>query len=88
LKLNFKEKLVKPENSKSIKSAISSVIQNYFNMHDGAEPSDGLYSSVIKEVERVLIDHTLKYTSNNQVKASKILGVSRNTLRKKIQELN
>ena len=86
--LNSEDKFVKTDNSQSIKSALSSVIQNYFNLHEGSEPMDGLHASVIKEVEKVLIEHTLKFTNNNQVKASKVLGLSRNTLRKKIQELS
>jgi len=72
----------------SINGAIGSVIENYFKMLDGVVPSSGLYDSVINEVEKVLIASTLKYTKNNQQKAASILGINRNTLRKKLQTFN
>lgn len=46
-----------------------------------------LYSSVIGEIERCLISLVLRETGGNQIKASKILGINRNTLRKKIRDL-
>jgi len=42
---------------------------------------------LVGEVEKVLIRKTLDHTNGIQVKASKILGVNRNTLRKKIKDL-
>lgn len=72
----------------SISSALNSIIENYFNMHEGICPPPGLHDRVIYEVEKVLIAQTLKYTSNNQLKAASILGINRNTLRKKLQNHN
>lgn len=46
-----------------------------------------LYPCLIREIERHLIRLTLKETEGNQVKAAQILGINRNTLRKKIKEL-
>ncbi len=46
-----------------------------------------LYSIVIKGVEKPLIELVLKNTNGNQIAASKVLGINRNTLRKKIKEL-
>lgn len=46
-----------------------------------------LYSTLIREIERPLVKSILKETSGNQAKAAKILGLNRNTLRKKIKEL-
>ena len=48
---------------------------------------DNLYSLVIERVERPLIDLTLKKTNGNQIRAAQILGINRNTLRKKITDL-
>ncbi|MDP8254095.1 MAG: helix-turn-helix domain-containing protein [Candidatus Kaelpia aquatica] len=47
----------------------------------------GLYYSVIEATEKPLIENTLKTTYGNQLKAAKILGINRNTLRSKIKKL-
>jgi len=46
-----------------------------------------LYDLVIKQVERPLLRFILEKTNGNQVRASEILGINRNTLRKKLAEL-
>ena len=51
-------------------------------------PIEDLYEEVISRVERPLIELVLERTSNNQLKAAEILGLNRNTLRKKIAERN
>jgi two-component system nitrogen regulation response regulator GlnG len=53
---------------------------------DGAMPSD-IYDRVLAEVERPLITMTLAMTRGNQIKAASMLGLNRNTLRKKIRDL-
>lgn len=60
----------------------------YFASHKGGNVPTGLYGRVINEIERVLIEVTLKHTLGNQSLAAKILGINRNTLRRKIQELD
>lgn len=67
--------------------AIYAFLKTYFDDHEGDLPVGGLYQTVINEVERPLLAVTLKAVSGNQKKASEILGINRNTLRKKIQEL-
>ncbi|GHU11081.1 hypothetical protein FACS189449_01820 [Alphaproteobacteria bacterium] len=63
-------------------------LEKYFDSHnEGAVPS-GLYNLVINEVERVMFEVTLKRVNGNQLQASKILGINRNTLRKKMQQMN
>ena len=49
---------------------------------------DNLYSLVVERVERPLIQLTLKKTRGNQIRAAQILGINRNTLRKKIADLH
>ena len=51
-------------------------------------PAAGLYDRVLREVERPLILLTLSATRGNQIKAAQLLGLNRNTLRKKIRELD
>ena len=47
----------------------------------------GLHSRMLAEIEKPLIIETLYHTAGNQIKAAHILGLNRNTLRKKIKEL-
>jgi two-component system nitrogen regulation response regulator GlnG len=47
----------------------------------------GVYQKILNEVERPLIEKTLEVTMGNQLKAAALLGLNRNTLRKKINEL-
>ena len=63
-------------------------MQDYFDGHNGALPPRGLYDRVLRELERPLISLTLSATRGNQVKAADILGLNRNTLRKKIKDLD
>lgn len=62
-------------------------IDRYFRAHDNDLPPAGLYNRVMAEVEKPLIEETLRATSGNQLKAADVLGLNRNTLRKKIREL-
>ncbi len=62
-------------------------LRDYFDGHNGQLPPRGLYDRVLRELERPLISLTLAATRGNQVKAAEILGLNRNTLRKKIRDL-
>ena len=46
-----------------------------------------LYKSIIQAIEKPLIESTLERTAGNQLKASRILGINRNTMRSKIRKL-
>ena len=63
------------------------MIQNYIDSGN-ALPLNGLYDKVRQDFEKPLIAMTLAATRGNQIKASEILGLNRNTLRKKIRELD
>jgi two-component system nitrogen regulation response regulator GlnG len=81
-----------PTNQKSSpKAGLSGVIESflgdYFAAHEGILPAKGLYDRVIQEVERPLIEATLKAVMGNQKRAAEILGINRNTLRKKVMLL-
>jgi len=68
--------------------SLESHLQTYFSAHGDGLPTSGLYDRVLKEIERPLITLTLQATRGNQIKAADVLGLNRNTLRKKIRELN
>ncbi len=51
-------------------------------------PAAGLYDRVLREIERPLINLSLAATRGNQIRAAELLGLNRNTLRKKIRELD
>lgn len=70
-----------------LQRAVENALVEYFAAHKGAQPPSGLYQRVMQEVESPLIRQTLQYTCGNQCKAAEILGINRNTLRKKIQQL-
>ena len=63
-------------------------LKRYFDLHENSIPPSGLYERVIKEIELPLISLSLSATRGNQLKASSLLGINRNTLRKKIKELD
>ncbi|MBV9735745.1 MAG: nitrogen regulation protein NR(I) [Acidisphaera sp.] len=67
--------------------AVERHIRQFLAAHrDGMAPSD-IYDRVLAEVERPLIQMTLAATRGNQIKAAAMLGLNRNTLRKKIRDL-
>lgn len=72
----------------SLIKAVSNTLDVFFHMHSKCTPEPGLYNRFMEEVEKILIQKTLNYSNNIQLKASNILGINRNTLRKKIQKLN
>ncbi|MDE3177917.1 MAG: nitrogen regulation protein NR(I), partial [Pseudomonadota bacterium] len=51
-------------------------------------PPSGLYDRILAEVERPLLSLSLAATRGNQIRAAEILGLNRNTLRKKIKDLD
>ncbi len=69
-------------------AAVERHIHDYFVAHKGTLPASGLYDRVLREIERPLIVATLGATRGNQIKAAHLLGLNRNTLRKKIRELD
>ncbi len=67
-------------------SVVHRFLESYLNEHKDHLPEGQLYTLVMGEVEKPLIKATLQLTDGNQKKASEILGINRNTLRKKIAE--
>lgn len=63
---------------------ITEAMETYFDDLNGQTPNN-LYSFFINEVEKPLLEVVMKRVDGNQTKASEILGINRNTLRKKLK---
>jgi two-component system, NtrC family, nitrogen regulation response regulator GlnG len=63
-------------------------LRAYFSAHGDALPAPGLFDRVMREIEKPLIGLTLEATRGNQIRAAEVLGLNRNTLRKKIRDLS
>ncbi|MBF0370757.1 MAG: nitrogen regulation protein NR(I) [Magnetococcales bacterium] len=70
----------------TLKEAILGELDRYFTTLNGLNVT-GLHATIIHQVEEVLLTRVLGETRGNRVKAAKILGINRNTLRKKMQDL-
>ncbi len=71
----------------TISQAMEVLLNRYFSSFGGELPPPGLYQRVLAEVEHPLLMASLTATRGNQIKAAELLGLNRNTLRKKIREL-
>jgi len=69
---------------KPLRSCIESALELYFMHLEGQQPSN-LYKMVLDEIEVPLLESVMRYTRHNQSKAAEILGINRNTLRKKLK---
>ena len=72
----------------SLGGAVEHHLRLYFEAHKSDLPASGLYARVLREVERPLIELSLAATRGNQLRAASLLGLNRNTLRKKIRDLD
>ena len=73
--------------SVSLPEAAETCLTRYFDGLRGMAPAPELYARVMSEVEKPLIENVLRYVRGNQLRAAEVLGINRNTLRKKIREL-
>jgi two-component system, NtrC family, nitrogen regulation response regulator GlnG len=79
--------LDEPRNE-GLAAAVERHLREYFAAHKDGLPAAGLHDRILQEVERPLITLSLTATRGNQIKAAHLLGLNRNTLRKKIRELD
>ena len=71
-----------------LSASVAKHLRRYFDLHGGELPPPGLYTRILREVEGPLIEIALDATAGNQAKCADLLGINRNTLRKKITELD
>ncbi len=74
--------------SEKLSASVARHLRRYFDLHGNMLPPPGLYGRILKEVELPLIEIALDATGGNQAKCADLLGINRNTLRKKINDLD
>ena len=79
--------VVTMDDAENISAAVARHLRRYFDLHGGALPPPGVYQRVLREIEVPLIEIALDATGGNQARCADLLGINRNTLRKKITEL-
>ncbi|KPN62506.1 two-component system, NtrC family, nitrogen regulation response regulator GlnG [Aliiroseovarius crassostreae] len=70
-----------------LSASVARHLKHYFDLHGGTLPPPGLYQRILREIELPLLEIALDATSGNQAKCADLLGINRNTLRKKITDL-
>ncbi len=63
---------------------VRKTLKEYFKDLDGEDPCCGIYGMVMDCVERPLLEMVLEHVGGNQSRAAEMLGINRNTLRKKM----
>ncbi len=76
------------ESDETLSTAIERYLTNYFVGFGDKLPPPGLYHRILRDLEYPLIAASLEATRGNQIKAAEMLGLNRNTLRKKIRDLD
>jgi two-component system, NtrC family, nitrogen regulation response regulator GlnG len=72
----------------SLAMAVERHLTDLFKAHGDKMPPPGLYHRILREIEYPLISIALAATRGNQIKAAELLGLNRNTLRKKVRDLD
>ncbi|PWE31012.1 nitrogen regulation protein NR(I) [Pararhodobacter marinus] len=72
----------------TLAESVARHVRRYFELHGADLPPPGVYQRILREVEAPLIDIALEYTGGNQARCADLLGINRNTLRKKTNELD
>lgn len=75
------------KSEQGLSASVERHLRDYFAAHESDLPASGLYDRVLQEIERPLLTITLDECRGNQLRAAELLGLNRNTLRKKIREL-
>jgi two-component system nitrogen regulation response regulator GlnG len=71
----------------TLSASVEQHLTRYFAEQGGRLPPAGLYDRILQDVERPLLSICLAATRGNQIRAAHLLGLNRNTLRKKIRDL-
>ena len=71
----------------ALSEAVTHYLDQYFALHGGVLPPDGLYNRLVQILEKPMIEASMQAARGNQIRAAKLLGINRNTIRKKLSEL-
>ncbi len=82
------EPMVSGAPQEKLSASVARHLRRYFDLHGGVLPPPGLYQRILHEIELPLIEIALDATGGNQAKCADLLGINRNTLRKKITDLD
>ena len=74
-----------PEKDNELSSTVRKVMRQYFKDLDG-EKASGIYDMVVLAVEKPMLEVVMTQAQGNQTRAAQLLGLNRNTLRKKLQQ--
>ena len=77
-----------PRADENLSAAVERHLSTYFSGFEDGLPPAGLYHRILREIEYPLLTAALAATRGNQIRAADLLGVNRNTLRKKIRDLD
>ena len=72
--------------SNELADSVKRSLERYFKDMDGEKPTS-IYEMVLKNIEKPMIETVLGHAKGNQTLAAKMLGINRNTLRSKMQQL-
>jgi two-component system nitrogen regulation response regulator GlnG len=73
--------------TETLSESVEKHMGQYFSNYGNNLPPPGLYHRILREIEVPLLSASLAATKGNQIKAAELLGLNRNTLRKKIRDL-
>lgn len=76
---------MKQQSSIPLCKCVELSLQQYFKDMNGEQPSD-LYDMVLSQIEKPLFQAVMLQAQSNQTRAAKMLGINRNTLRKKLKQ--
>ena len=75
----------KDERDSELSACVRKMLKQYFKDLDGEDATD-IYDMVVANVERPLLEVVMHHAEGNQTRASELLGLNRNTLRKKLTQ--
>lgn len=73
------------EHPQTLRDSVEVAMRNYFAHLEGQDVAN-VYQMVMSEVEAPMLEAVMRFSRDNQTKASKVLGLNRGTLRKKLKQ--